>query len=66
MNISSVQYYKDKELNSDGDWVSVGDNIGVIITIDSQEYHAPLDANNRHYAAVLKWVADGNTIQDAD
>lgn len=66
MNISSVQYYKDKEINSDGDWVSVGDNIGVIITIDSKEYHAPLDANNRYYAAVLEWVADGNTIQDAD
>ena len=24
------------------------------------------DINNRHYEAILEWVADGNTIQDAD
>jgi len=26
----------------------------------------PQDPNNRHYAAILEWVADGNTIEEAD
>ena len=26
----------------------------------------PLDENNRHYQEIQEWVADGNTIQEAD
>jgi len=26
----------------------------------------PLNNNNRHYQAILEWVEDGNTIEDAD
>ena len=26
----------------------------------------PLDPANRHYQAIQEWVADGNTIEDAD
>ena len=26
----------------------------------------PMSAGNKDYQAVLKWVADGNTIEDAD
>jgi hypothetical protein len=26
----------------------------------------PLDENNRHYQDILKWVDEGNTIQEAD
>ena len=26
----------------------------------------PLDEDNRHYQAILKWVAEGNTIDEAD
>jgi hypothetical protein len=26
----------------------------------------PLDPANRHYQAILEWVAEGNTIQEAD
>tara|TARA_R100000479_G_scaffold97685_1_gene48387 strand:+ start:222 stop:416 length:195 start_codon:yes stop_codon:yes gene_type:complete len=26
----------------------------------------PLDENNRHYQDIQEWVADGNTIQEAD
>jgi hypothetical protein len=26
----------------------------------------PLDEDNRHYQAILKWVAKGNTIDEAD
>jgi len=27
---------------------------------------APLDPDNRHYQAILEWVAEGNTIAEAD
>jgi hypothetical protein len=26
----------------------------------------PLDEDNRHYQAIMQWVADGNTIEEAD
>jgi|TARA_R100000479_G_scaffold157853_1_gene94669 hypothetical protein len=41
-------------------------NTRVIATIDGVEMQVPLDPDNRHYAAILEWVAKGNTIQDAD
>ena len=34
-------------------------------TIDGQEMFVPMDPANRHYAAILEWVADGNTIEAA-
>ena len=40
-------------------------NTRVIATIDGVEMQIPLDPANRHYAAILKWVAEGNTIQPA-
>jgi hypothetical protein len=27
---------------------------------------APLDPDNRHYQAIQEWVAEGNTIAEAD
>lgn len=41
-------------------------NTRVIATIDGVEMSVPLDPANRHYAAILEWVAEGNTIQEAD
>jgi len=35
-------------------------------TIDGVELQVPKDAANRHYAAILEWVAEGNTIAEAD
>ena len=35
-------------------------------TIDGQEMSVPLDPDNRHYQAIQEWVAEGNTIEDAD
>jgi hypothetical protein len=29
-------------------------------------YHVPLDENNTDYQNILKWVEDGNTIEEAD
>ena len=28
--------------------------------------HVSINEDNRHYQDILKWVADGNTIQEAD
>ena len=61
MNIISAQYTKTK---------GEGDNTGIIATVEEQEeinVHVPLDPNNRHYAAILKWAEeDGNEIQAAE
>ena len=56
MTITNAQYCNDTN----------GNQAGVKATIDGTEMSVPLDPANRHYAAILEWVADGNTIQDAD
>ena len=43
-----------------------GNNSAINATIDGQEMSVPMDPANRHYAAILEWVADGNTIEAAD
>ena len=44
-----------------------GVNTSVKVTIDGTEVTVPLDPANRHYAEILKQVADGTlTIADAD
>ena len=35
-------------------------------TINGVTYSVPTDTANRHYQAILDWVAEGNTIADAD
>ena len=43
------------------------DNVSIGATIDGQEMSVPLDTANRHYAEILKQVADGDiTIAEAD
>lgn len=56
MNITSAQYATDKDDN----------NTTVVATIDGESMSVPMDTANRHYQAILDWVAEGNTIQDAD
>jgi len=42
-------------------------NITVQATIDGQDMSVPMDPDNRHYAEILRQVADGTiTIEDAD
>jgi len=41
-------------------------NTCIQATIDGVVMSVPLDPNNRHYQAILEWVAEGNTIQEAD
>jgi hypothetical protein len=57
MQITNPKYYTDFS----------GDNCNIVATIDGTEMSVPLDPSNRHYAEILKQVADGTlTIQDAD
>ena len=56
LTVTSAQY------NADID----GNNGGTInATINGVTLFVPLDTSNRHYQAILDWVAEGNTIQDA-
>ena len=42
-------------------------NVSIQATIDGQEYVVPMDEANRHYAEILKQVAEGTiTIAEAD
>jgi hypothetical protein len=55
VTITSAQYVQDID----------GNNCSIKTTIDGTEMFVPMDNDNRHYQAILDWVADGNTIQDA-
>jgi len=39
---------------------------GIMAVIDGQDTFIPKKETNRHYQAVLEWVAEGNTIEEAD
>jgi len=57
MNITLAEYRTDLD----------GNNETIFAVIDGQKCHVPLDPNNRHYAEILKQVADGTlTIADAE
>lgn len=44
-----------------------GQNCSIKATIDGVEMSVPLDPDNSHYVAILKWASqDGNTIAEAD
>ena len=57
MNIQSAKYIEDKDNNK----------VAVSVVIDGKTLSVPLNVeDNRHWVALQKWVADGNTIQEAD
>ena len=56
MNITSAQYTSMIE----------GTNDAIAAIIDGERICVPLDPANRHYQAILEWVAEGNTIAEAD
>ena len=58
MNITSAKYVAN-ELKESG-------YSNIKATIDEVEMFVPLDPNNRHYKAILAWVEEGNTIEEAD
>jgi len=57
INITGAKYKKD----------SIDNNGSIEATIDGELLQIPLDEGNRHYAEILKQVADGDiTIAEAD
>lgn len=56
LTVTSAQYMADED----------GNNVSIKATIQGVEKYVPLDSDNTDYQAILEWVADGNTIQDAD
>lgn len=55
MTITSAQYKTDPD----------GNNNAVEAVIEGDTLLVPMDTANRHYQAIIDWVAEGNTIQDA-
>jgi len=55
MNITKAKYFQHD-----------GRNTSIQATINGVELSVPLDEDNTDYQEILKWVEDGNTIQEAD
>ena len=60
MNIQTV-----KKIKNDITDVVSNDYVE-LIDADSNVFCVPKNTANRHYQAILEWVADGNTIEAAD
>ena len=59
MNITSAQYKNDTLTGEENAYIEA--------QIDGETMSVPLDLNNRHYAEILKQVAEGTlTIADAE
>ena len=58
MNIKSVKKQKDQFGNEA--------NILYVVTEEDVITFVPTDQLNTDYQAILEWVEDGNTIEDAD
>ena len=58
MNIKSAKYKTSKITNENG---------SIELTFnDDTTCQVPLSVGNRHYQAIQEWVAEGNTIAEAD
>jgi hypothetical protein len=56
MNIESAKYVQDMD----------GNNNIIEVVIDGITMCVPINPDNRHYKAILEWVAEGNTIEEAE
>jgi len=43
-----------------------GENDGIEMIIDGITMCVPINSDNRHYQAIQEWVAEGNTIEEAE
>ena len=57
MKIENAKYHKD---------LISGKNGSINCIINGQHCSVPMNEENSDYQAILKWVADGNTIEEAD
>ena len=51
-----------KKNDEEGNWV----NSYTLTLTNGEVWDVPHNVNNRHYQAILEWVAEGNTIAEAD
>jgi len=56
MNIESAKYIDDENDN----------HLCIETVIGGKKHWIPIEEANTHYVALQKWIADGNTIADAD
>tara|TARA_R100001132_G_C3262091_1_gene85943 strand:+ start:1208 stop:1405 length:198 start_codon:yes stop_codon:yes gene_type:complete len=64
INIKSV---KKQEITTTVDGVVEKKDGLLICTLqDNSNLYVPVNTANRHYAEILEWVAEGNTIEEAD
>lgn len=59
MEITNAQYVSTVGMNSDT-------TTYIRATIDGTQLSVPINLSNRHYQAIQEWVAEGNTIQEAE
>ena len=57
MNITTAKYLADPISSK---------NMSIRATINNIKMIVPLDPDNTEYQEIQKWVADGNTIEEAD
>ena len=65
MNITSALYKVRHTYDENNEIISTR-NCAVIAVIDGEKLGVPLDPANAEYAAILKWIAEGNTITPAE
>ena len=58
--ITSAKYVKSKISNPNNE------NTSITAVMGGETWSMPLSPNNRHYQAIQEWVAEGNTIEEAD
>ena len=59
MNIQLIKYILDENGNN-------GNVLMMQLEGDTKKWYVPTDPANTDYIAIQKWVAEGNTIQEAD
>ena len=59
MNIESAKYIKSTITNDNA-------SIELKLVDDTRTLSVSINPVNRHYQSILEWVADGNTIEDAE
>ena len=55
MEILNAKYYEEN-----------GEKVCISCTLNGKNTAIPLDPNNSDYQAIQEWVAEGNTIQEAE
>ena len=68
MNITNITNVKKQNLTVNVDGVSQTKEAELlIVTLQNDEkLYVPKNEANKDYQEILKWVADGNTIEEAD